>query len=445
MPSQVCGSVASAADQAYDYVIVTTKAVPELKRTPEILSPLLSPEYTKRFSQPTYVLLQNGLNVERDLHDAIHKLDKGKPSIIGTALYVGTNLAAGNVVEHNNVERLSLGVYRHDDHTTTENSADEASLLQDLGSILQQGGSAITIVPEIQRVKFSKNFWNLCFASFATLTGYTLPSLFRGPPASHGEQYEPMLLDARRSQPMEVEVIVGEVVRMGKQYKVDMPHVEMLYALLLVKQNQILGRIAAHQGVQFKSKKFGEIKDWKPDRLCSTVTNAADQAYDYVVVATKAVPELRLTPEILSPLLSPEYTNRFAQPTYVLMQNGLNVEKDLYNAIRRLNQEKPSIVSRAMGFPDSPDGLPSSTAETVFETLARLNSVPESSHVPSMLLDARRSQPMEVEVIVRMGKKYNVDMPHIDMLYALLLVKQNQVLGRLEARGSSCGPTCATG
>ncbi len=68
-----------------------------------------------------------------------------------------------------------------------------------------------------------------------------------------------------------------------------------------------------------------------------------------------------------------------------------------------------------MGFPDSPVGLPSSTAETVFENLARLYSVPESIHVPSMLLDARRSQPMEVEVIVgevvRMGKKYNVDMP----------------------------------
>ena len=90
-------------------------------------------------------------------------------------------------------ESLYLGVYRDDDHTTTSNSADEAALLQDLGSIFQKGGSAITIVPEIQRIKFSKNFWNLCFASFATLTGYTLPSLFRGPPASHGEQYEPFV------------------------------------------------------------------------------------------------------------------------------------------------------------------------------------------------------------------------------------------------------------
>lgn len=113
----MCSSVASAADQAYDYVVVTTKAVPELKRTPEILSPLLSPEYTNRFSQPTYVLLQNGLNVERDLYDAILKLDKGKPSIVGTALYVGTNLATSNVVEHNNVVRHSLQHIKSDTHS----------------------------------------------------------------------------------------------------------------------------------------------------------------------------------------------------------------------------------------------------------------------------------------------------------------------------------------
>ncbi|KAF9494349.1 6-phosphogluconate dehydrogenase C-terminal domain-like protein [Pleurotus eryngii] len=311
-PDRLCSSVASAADQAYDYVVVTTKAVPELKRTPEILSPLLSPEYTDRFSQPTYVLLQNGLNIERDLYDAILKLDKGKPSIVGTALYVGTNLAASNVVEHNNVERLSLGVYRHGDHTTTENSADEATLLQGLGSIFQKGGSAITIVPEIQRIKFSKNFWNLSFASFATLTGYTLPSLFRSPPVSNGEQYDPYVYP-----------ITAELVQ------------------------------------------------------------------QYSLPAIKA---------IMKELLA---------------------------------------LGWAMGFPDSPDGLPSSTVETIFENTAGLHRVPDSSHVPSMLLDARRSQPMEVEVIVgevvRMGKKYKVDVPHIDMLYALLLVKQNQILGRMAA------------
>lgn len=71
-----------------------------------------------------------------------------------------------------------------------------------------------------------------------------------------------MMLDMERGQPMEVEVILGEVVRMAKEVGVEVPvssflfsfcetickfwadiafqRVEMMYALLLVVQNQIL-------------------------------------------------------------------------------------------------------------------------------------------------------------------------------------------------------------
>jgi 2-dehydropantoate 2-reductase len=63
-------------------------------------------------------------------------------------------------------------MYRHNDITTDTNTPTEAALLEDIGKILSAGGSTITIVPEIQRKKFSKNFWNVAFASFATLTGY---------------------------------------------------------------------------------------------------------------------------------------------------------------------------------------------------------------------------------------------------------------------------------
>lgn len=65
---------------------------------------------------------------------------------------------------------MSLGVYRHNDYTTTTNTAEEEALLQDFRAILEGGGSTVTVVPEIQRLKFAKNFWNLAFASFATLT-----------------------------------------------------------------------------------------------------------------------------------------------------------------------------------------------------------------------------------------------------------------------------------
>lgn len=81
--------------------MITTKAIPELIKTSKILAPLLTPEYTDKFAQPTYVLVQNGLNVEPDLYNTIKALGKGEPSVISSALWIGTNLLAPNVVEHN--------------------------------------------------------------------------------------------------------------------------------------------------------------------------------------------------------------------------------------------------------------------------------------------------------------------------------------------------------
>jgi len=115
-------------------------------------------------------------------------------------------------------------------------------------------------------------------------------------------------------------------------------------------------------GVQIKSAKYGNIDGWKPDRsafkdpsfsfCCSenfivvkSVNEAADRPYSYVFLTTKAIPELLTTPRILEPLLSSPYADEFPQPVYVLLQNGLNVEVDLYLAAKKLGKEEPRIIS----------------------------------------------------------------------------------------------------
>jgi 2-dehydropantoate 2-reductase len=109
----VARSVAEAADRPYSYVFVTTKAIPERLTTPALLKPLLSAPYVDAHPQPTYVLLQNGLNVEIDLYHSIKELGKGEPSIVSTALWIGANLLGPSVVEHNNfvsgLRRLPAG------------------------------------------------------------------------------------------------------------------------------------------------------------------------------------------------------------------------------------------------------------------------------------------------------------------------------------------------
>ncbi|KAG2159416.1 ketopantoate reductase PanE/ApbA-domain-containing protein [Suillus bovinus] len=304
-PHRLVSSVAEAADRPYSYVFLTTKAIPEVIKTPRILEPLLSRPYSERHPQPTYVLLQNGLGVERDLYHSVKALDLGEPRIISTVVYISTNAVEKNVVHHNGFDRITIGMYRHGDHLTTTNSPEEDAILTDLGIALKTGGSEVTIATEIQRKKFIKTFWNIVFSSFSTLTGCSPTAFFR-PPPKEGQSYSPyvapqtapdivpvlravlqemitlgralgypdnedglpsslvddtisrtaelhrdpansivpsMLLDAQNGSPIEVEVILGEVVRMAKEMGIDMPRVETLYALLSIIQNQTLGGI----------------------------------------------------------------------------------------------------------------------------------------------------------------------------------------------------------
>jgi 2-dehydropantoate 2-reductase len=320
----VVSSVAEAADRPYSYVVLTTKAIPEVIKTSRVLEPLLSSPYSERHPQPTYVLLQNGLGVERDLYHSVKALDQGEPKIISTVVWIATNLVEKNVVDHNHFvskdssyveqpfrisdinfvrtqDRVTIGMYRHGDHLTTTNSPEEDGILTDLGTMLETGGSKVLIVPEIQRKKFAKTFWNVAFSSFSTLTGSSPTAMFR-PPPKEGQSYSPyvapqtapdtvpvlrailqemitlgdfklyelsgcltcflgralgypdnedglpsslidsiisstaelhrdpahtalpsMLLDAKNGLPIEVEVILGEVVRMAKEMGVDVP------------------------------------------------------------------------------------------------------------------------------------------------------------------------------------------------------------------------------
>ena len=72
-----------------------------------MLEPLLSPPYTQNFAQPTYVLLQNGLNVEIDLYLALKAIGDDHPRILSAAVWILTNLMnAVNVVEHGDYASL---------------------------------------------------------------------------------------------------------------------------------------------------------------------------------------------------------------------------------------------------------------------------------------------------------------------------------------------------
>ena len=61
--------------------------------------------------------------------------------------------------------------------------------LTNFHDMLIEGGTRSTIVPSIYAVKFAKNCWNITWSTLATLTSYTVSSLWR-PPPKDGEVYE---------------------------------------------------------------------------------------------------------------------------------------------------------------------------------------------------------------------------------------------------------------
>ncbi|KAF9017352.1 6-phosphogluconate dehydrogenase C-terminal domain-like protein [Hymenopellis radicata] len=303
-PDRLCRSVAEAADTAYRYTFLATKCVPEILTTPKLLEPLL----TSQFEQPTYVLLQNGLGIEKDLYEHGLNVLKKPLNIVNTAIYLFASQEGPNTVAVDDAERVEVGIYRHSDYTTTVNSDSELRILNDVKDLLVKGGSNASVVPEIQRQKFHKNMYNVVFAATTLLTRYAMTAVFRSPPP---------------------------------------PGSDLKYA-------------------------------------------------PYVYPTTG------------------ELVDQFTVP----------MMREMFNELITLG--------RALGFPDSKDGLPSDAGEKAMAFNRANHDTPWSFHKPSTLLDCEKGVPMEIDVIwgsvVRLARERGVAIPRIEMAYSLLVVMQNQIL-----------------
>ncbi|KAI5893527.1 6-phosphogluconate dehydrogenase C-terminal domain-like protein [Schizophyllum commune H4-8] len=312
-PHRVVNSVEAAADRAYSHVFIAAKCVPEVLPNSKLVAPLLADDYTSRFAQPIYVLLQNGWNFERELYDRLKGLGRGEPRIVSAALYIWTNMQGANVVRHSALERIVLGMYRYEDYTTTINSPEERAVLGDLNEILTAGGSTVEVVTEIQRRKYAKNMLNINFAGYACLTRYTLMAIFRPPPSDPSQQY--------------------------------------------------------------------------------------------------------------SPYVDPSTVNRIEEYTIPAMTSLL------HELIK---------FARVLGFPDGPDGIPSSMVEEAMQSTREAHATPEAAHIPSTLLDIEKGRPIEVEVIwgelIRTARARGVDMPRAETIYSMLLVVQKKLLRERSAQ-----------
>ena len=273
VPSQIFDSplAAAASKIRWDYVVVTTKALPDVQDDTELIKDLVTPSHT------AIVLIQNGVGVE----EPYRRRFPHNP-ILSAVTVVSAAQNTPGVITHNRWTRISIGPYSGDDVLDHPLSPPEASRRDENSrlsngrfcKVLKDGGIADVEEydeADLQLVRWHKIAINASMNPSAVLTAgcgnaemaldpelrihlrgvmeevlTTAPKVLGRPfPAKFATAERilksternsggkpSMLLDWQRGNPMEVEVILGNPVKIARRRGFEMPRTQSLYALL---------------------------------------------------------------------------------------------------------------------------------------------------------------------------------------------------------------------
>ncbi|SJX60321.1 uncharacterized protein SRS1_11635 [Sporisorium reilianum f. sp. reilianum] len=291
-----------ARDRRYDYVVCTFKNVPDHKSASEIIRPFLQTAQEGE-KLPTIVLLQNGVGIEEEVSRTLVEQDKMAIGVISAVAWIGANLVdGGKKVMHSGLERLEMGVYPASGDVAT---AAEQHALDRFVDIYTAGGGGGRAVADIEAIRWQKVLWNASWGGLSTLARQPVSALLtedtlhysvgvvrrimleivyvaracglteaRYPmssvdqalnitlstssvPAVHdaarggnlAADFKPsILLDLENGRPMELEPIIGNVVRKARLHGVDTPRLDLILAALKPNQVQAVRRANGGEG-----------------------------------------------------------------------------------------------------------------------------------------------------------------------------------------------------
>jgi 2-dehydropantoate 2-reductase len=241
-PAAVFRKVADAPSP--DYLILSTKVLPQLDRA-ALIRPAVS-------AHTVIVLLQNGLDIEADV--AQHYPHNELLSCIAFIAVVRTAAAE---IHHQSAGFLTLGTYPRG--TTPAG--------QRLAALFGEGGVKCRLVEDIQSARWQKTLWNAAFnplsilgptldtatllrepeseqlvralmqevTNIARAAGHPLPENVIDQLIASTRAMPPyktsMALDLEAHRPTEIEAILGNAIRAARRLAIDVPRLEMLYAL----------------------------------------------------------------------------------------------------------------------------------------------------------------------------------------------------------------------
>jgi 2-dehydropantoate 2-reductase len=252
---RIARTVAEAAaidDIPFDFVLVCTKSFPGSQHaTVEALAPVL------HSSSTTIVLLQNGLGIESD-----YRTRYPANPIISGVVYMPTTKVSPSEVVHTEGEKLFIGSYPASQQADTQQFAD----------ILSRGGATVNVEDDVQVERWKKivanGCWNpicalsacrdvaflavspfaldfvrsvmgeICAVAAAVGYGDVINSevvdfqMTRSAARPFPGVQPSMMSDMKAGARMEVEAVVGSIVRIAREKYLEVPRLETLYLLL---------------------------------------------------------------------------------------------------------------------------------------------------------------------------------------------------------------------
>ncbi|CUM67365.1 uncharacterized protein PRCAT00005058001 [Priceomyces carsonii] len=256
MPNNVYPTVDAAAKSGkiYDFVIITTKNLPDILKAEDIVARVITPEKT------TIVLMQNGFDIGRPF---IAKYPKNV--CISGVSHIGSHNHNGVITQTQ--QDKSLISYFENPSLTKEYQEIKT---KEFISLYKNEKNNCNYFPDAKWYRYRKLVYNASLNTVAALTGVdtgrieisggleavSIPAMrevisiakadgVELPKdvinlvvhSDDGDWFEPsMLVDFKKGNPIELEVILGNLLTVAKELEVQTPILSLIYELLRVVQ-----------------------------------------------------------------------------------------------------------------------------------------------------------------------------------------------------------------
>jgi 2-dehydropantoate 2-reductase len=253
-PSAVLRNPAEAG-HPFDFIVCANKAT-DLDFTADQLAPVVDEERT------TIVLMQNGVGIEDPFRQRFPKC-----TILSGVVWVGGIQESPGVIRQHLAEGTEIGLFPNPNTPSTK----QRQSLDLFTSLLTGGGTPVDVRDSIQTSRWKKVIWNAAWNSLNSLTqvpthtwlessSFAMETTRRlmheaikvakanGIPDVEESLVEELITkmqglkppvwtsmygDVKAGRAMEVEVILGTIVKKGKEKGVAVPTLETVYSLLL--------------------------------------------------------------------------------------------------------------------------------------------------------------------------------------------------------------------